>query len=79
METILEVNLKDGLMIAPEVLTRANIRERAQLIIKEGEILIKSAEFDAQRLLDELAGCLGEEKAEEYNFDLKRDGWYETR
>jgi len=79
MDTILELNVKDGLMIEPEFLLRANIGERALLIIREGEILVKSTEVDAQKLLDELEGCLGEEKAEEYDFGLKIGGWYETR
>jgi len=56
----------------------AIIGERVLLIIREGEILIKSAEVDAQKLLDELEGCLGEEKAEEYDFGLKIGGWYEA-
>jgi hypothetical protein len=79
MDTILELNVKDGLMINPEFLIRANIGTRALLIIREGEILVKSAEVDAQKLLDELEGCLGEEKAEEYDFGLKIGGWYEAR
>ena len=79
MDTTLELNVKDGLMINPEFLIRANIGERALLIIRDGEILVKSADVDAQKLLDDLEGCLSEEKAEEYDFGLKIGGWYEAR
>ncbi len=50
-------------LIKSEVLMQANIGNHARLIIKEGEILIKSAKVDAQKLLDELEGCLGEENS----------------
>lgn len=39
MDTILELNVKDGLMINPEFLIQANIGTRTLLIIREGEIL----------------------------------------
>ena len=50
-------------LIKSEVLMQANIGNHSRLIIKEGEILIKSAKVDAQKLLDELEGCLGEENS----------------
>jgi hypothetical protein len=37
------------------------------------------AEEDWEKVLDELAGCLGEEPVQNYDFKLKIGGFYEAR
>ena len=41
--------------------------------------ILSTPPLDAQKTLDELAGCLGQEPATEYDFHLKIGGLYEAR
>ena len=67
------------------VLTRTMLREaglqgRLRLIIGQGEIRICSeTATEAERVVQELAGCLGHEPATEYDVHLKLGGLYEAR
>jgi hypothetical protein len=67
-----EVIAEKDLVIGREILDEANLGKRLCLIIEEGEIHILSGPLtDAQKTLEELAGCLGQEPATAYDFDLK--------
>ena len=67
------------------VLTRTMLREaglqgRLRLIIGQGEIRICSeTATEAEKVAQELAGCLGHEPATEYDMHLKLGGFYEAR
>jgi hypothetical protein len=67
------------------VLTRPMLREaglegRLRLIIGQGEIRICSeTPTEADKVVQELAGCLGQEPATEYDMHLKLGGLYEAR
>jgi hypothetical protein len=67
------------------VLTRTMLREaglqgRLRLIIGQGEIRICSeTATEAEKVVQELAGCLGNEPATEYDVHLKLGGLYEAR
>jgi len=67
------------------VLTRTMLREagwhgRLRLIIDQGEIRIGSeTATEADKEVQELAGCLGHEPATEYDVHLKLGDLYEAR
>ena len=67
------------------VLTRTMLREaglqgRLRLIIGQGEIRIcPETTTEADKVVQELAGCLGHEPATEYDMHLKLGGFYEAR
>ena len=76
----LEVMAKGDLVVDRETLKQAGLGERLRLVIQEGEIrILPETPSDPERMLDDLAGCLGQEPATEYNFDLKIGGLYEAR
>jgi len=75
-----EVVAEKDLVIGREILDEANLGKRLWLIIQKGEIhILSTPPLDAQKTLDELAGCLGQEPATEYDFHLKIGGLYEAR
>jgi hypothetical protein len=75
-----EVIAEKDLVIGREILDEANLGKRLCLIIEEGEIhILPKPPFDAQKTLEELAGCLGQEPATAYDFHLKIGGLYEAR
>jgi hypothetical protein len=67
------------------VLTRTMLREaglhgRLRLIIGQGEIRIgPETATEADKVVQELAGCLGYEPTTEYDVHLKLGGLYEAR
>lgn len=67
------------------VLTRTMLREAGlqgplRLIIGQGEIHICSeTATEAEKVVQELAGCLGHEPATEYDVHLKLGGLYAAR
>jgi len=71
------------LTIDQEILQEAKLTGPLRLFVQNGEIRIVRdvvlEEDEALDLLDELAGCLGQEPAEDYNFDLKIGSLYEAR
>ncbi len=76
----LEVIAQGNLVVDQETLKAAGLGERLRLIIQEGEIrILPEASSDPKKVLDELAGCLGQESATDYDFDLKVSGLYEAR
>jgi len=75
-----EVTAEKDLVIGRDILDEANLGKNLSLIIQEGEIhIVPKPLLDAQKTLEELAGCLGQEPATAYNFDLKIGGLYEAR
>jgi hypothetical protein len=75
-----EVIVEKDLVIGREILDEANLGKRLWLVIQEGEIHILPRPIaDAQKTLEELAGCLGQEPATAYDFHLKIGGLHEGR
>ena len=75
-----EVTAEKDLVIGRDILDEANLGKNLSLIIQEGEIhIVSKALVDAQKTLEELAGCLGQEAATAYDFHLKIGGLYEAR
>ena len=68
-----------GLLLEEPLLRKAHLGQRVRIVVYEGEIRILPAEEDWEKVLDELAGCLGEEPAQTYDFKLKIGGFYEAR
>lgn len=74
------ITLKGTLILGKEILTEAGLGKQVRIIVKPGEIRIVTAPVsDAEATLKELAGCLGQESASEYDFQLKIGGLYEAR
>jgi hypothetical protein len=69
-----------GVWLETEILREANLGTRVQIVDRQGEIRLLPADEpdDWQQTLDDLVGCLGEERAEDYDFDLKKRYPYET-
>ena len=63
-----------GVWLETEILREANLGTRVQIVVQQGEIrlLPVDEQDDWQQTLDDLAGCLGMERAEDYDFDLKK-------
>ncbi len=75
-----EVTAEKDLVIGRDILDEANLGKNLSLIIQEGEIhIVPKPLLDAQKTLEELAGCLGREQAKAYDFHLKIGGLYEAR
>lgn len=76
----LEIVTEGDLVVDREALKAAGLGTRLRLVIQKGEIrILPETPSDPEKLLDDLAGCLGQELAIEYNFDLKIGGLYEAR
>jgi len=76
----LEIVTEGDLVVDREALKAAGLGTRLRLVIQKGEIrILPETPSDPEKLLDDLAGCLGQELATEYNFDLKIGGLYEAR
>jgi len=73
--------LAEGKLVVPEdTLEEAGLRGRLRIIIQQGEIrILPRAELDPESLLEDLAGCLGNEPVTDYDFRLKMGGLYEAR
>lgn len=76
----IEVIAEGSLVVDQEVLEAAGLSGHLRLVIQKGEIrILPEATFDPEQVLEDLAGCLGQESATEYDFYLKIGGLYETR
>ena len=74
------LDIEDTLVVPRELLNEAALGRRVRIIVRKGEIYIRPEKpADPRRLLDELAGCLGEEPFEAYDFDLELGGFHEAR
>ena len=68
------------LVLTRTMLHEAGLQGRLRLIIGQGEIRIYSeTATEAEKVVQELAGCLGHESATEYDMHLKLGGFYEAR
>jgi hypothetical protein len=75
-----EVTAKENLVVDSNILAEAGLVGRLRLLIQKGEIRILSeSDQAAEKALEELAGCLGQEPATAYDFRLKIGGFYEAR
>jgi hypothetical protein len=64
------------LVLTPTMLREAGLQGRLRLIIGQGEIRIYSEmATEAEKVVQELAGCLGHEPATEYDMHLKLGGF----
>jgi hypothetical protein len=70
---------KKGLLIEEPLLRKAHLDQRVRVVVLESEIRILPAEEDWEQVLNELAGCLGEEPVQDYDFEFKLEGFYEAR
>lgn len=72
--------MQEALTLDRKTLEEAGLHGRLRLLIQPGEIRILSeAPGDPEQVLDDLAGCLGQESATAYDFGLKIGGLYEAR
>ena len=68
------------LILDQRTLQAAGLLGRVRLLIGRGEIrIVSDTAPDPEALLDSLAGCLGQEAADEVDFGLKVSGYYEAR
>lgn len=70
------------LLIPRHLMARYGLRAgtKVTLELDETEIrILPERSQPADQLLDALAGCLGQESAQDYDFDLKIGGLYEAR
>ncbi|MEA3345781.1 MAG: hypothetical protein U9Q78_05995 [Chloroflexota bacterium] len=67
---------EEGLLLEEPLLRKARLGRRVRIVVREGEISILPAEEDWEKVLDELAGCLGEEPAQNYDFKPKIGGFH---
>lgn len=76
----LDMTTRGELIIDQRSLENAGLGGRVRLIIRKGEIrILPETTLDPKKVLKELAGCLGQEAAEKYDFHLKIGGYYEAR
>jgi hypothetical protein len=74
------VGADQELVLTRPMLREAGLQGRLRLIIGQGEIRICSGTAtEAEKVLQELAGCLGHEPAIEYDMHLDLGGLYEAR
>ena len=74
------MDVEENLLLDWAILQSAGLFGHVRLEIHPGEIrIVREEETDPERVLEELAGCLGEESAADYDFDLKYGGLYEAR
>jgi prevent-host-death family protein len=69
-----------GLLLEEDLLREAHLGQNVQVVVQRGEIRLLPVEEreDWRKALDDLAGCLGTECIEDYDFDLKIRNPYEA-
>ena len=73
-------NQQGALILGKNLLNEAGLERQVRIIVKLGEIrIVAMPASDPEVLLEELAGCLGQEPAAEYDFKLKVGHLYEAR
>jgi len=60
---------EEGLLLEEPLLRKAHLGRHVRIVVQKGGIRILPAEEDWEKMLDELAGCLGEEPAQNYDFN----------
>lgn len=77
MRKYMEISAAGEIIISEAVLEEAGLNGSLQILIGDGEIRILSKkQDDPEKILEELAGCMGNEPAEHYDFNLKTEGFY---
>ncbi len=63
---------KKGLLLEVELLREAHLGQHIQIVVQSGEIRLLPAgeEENWREILDDLAGCLGTERVEDYDWFL---------
>lgn len=80
MEQTIELLAKGDIIVPEDILNQAGLSGLLQIVIDKGEVRIfAKKQTDSEKILDELAGCLGNESVNEYDFGLKIGGLYEIR
>ena len=68
------------LVLTQTILREAGLHGPLRLVISQGEIrIVPERPTAAENVVQELAGCLGQEPATAYDFHLKLGGFYEAR
>lgn len=69
-----------GLLLEADLFREARLGQNVQVVVQRREIRLLPAEEgeDWQKILDDLVGCLGTERVEHYDFDLKIRNPYEA-
>jgi hypothetical protein len=78
----LTLTAAEELVLEPAILQEAGLQGRLRVLISAGEIRIlplPPESMTPEALIEELAGCLGQEAAVAYDFDFKLGGLYEAR
>ena len=76
----IEVIPRGDLVVKQRTLREAGLTGRLRLIVQEGEIrVVPEIVPNPEKVLKNLAGCLGRESATEYDFRLKIGRIYEAR
>jgi hypothetical protein len=76
------ITADDALVLEPAILQEAGLQGRLRVLISSGEIRILPllpAMTTPEALVEDLAGCLGQESAAAYDFDFKLSELYEAR
>lgn len=74
------VTVEKDLTLDRKTLEAAGLRGRLRVLIEPGEIrILAEAPRDPAQVLDDLAGCLGQESATAYDFGGKIGGLYAAR
>jgi len=80
VERTIKVLPEGELVITSEILDRAELGHSLRLVIRKGEIrILPETLSDPEQELADLAVCLGQESASEYDFGFKIGGLYEAR
>lgn len=76
----IEVFAEGKLVVPKDTLEEAGLRGSLRLIIQQGEIrILPQSKTAPESVLEDLAGCLGNEPVADYDFRLKIGGLYEAR
>jgi hypothetical protein len=76
----IELEAEGNLVLDQETLGEAGLGKRIRLLIQKGEIrILPEAATQLEKELEDLAGCLGQEPATDYDFSMKIGGLYEAR
>ncbi len=73
------IRVEGGLLLEEPLLRKARLGQHVRIVVREGEIRVLPDEEDWKEILDDLAGCLGEEPARNYDFKLEIGGFHEAR
>ncbi len=71
---------QDALILERNLLSEAGLEKQVRIIVRQGEIrIVAMPASNPEAILAELAGCLGQEPASEYDFEMKVGHLYEAR